>query len=368
MDLTDVRRHHLSLVLELLLRDGPLSRAELSRRLGLTKATTSALAVDLLDRELVEEQAARLPGRVGRPAVAVAAAASSVGALGLEINVDSVAAGIVDLAGTISVRHRRDGDYHRAGPPRVFDHLRAVADAALRDAARQQIRIVGAALAVPGLVDPVSRSLLVAPNLHWHDLDLTVRNAEAAFAVAVDSIDNEATLGALAELRHGAGRALSSFVYVSGGVGIGGGIVIDGRLVHGAHGFAGELGHVVVDSRGPRCECGARGCLEVYVGAVATASTQQAARALATALRSVVHLLDPQAVILGGRLADSDDLAPRLAALLQQETIGGRWRPVEVRRSPLGADAALLGAATTVLDTVVADPTLVTRRAAAQSA
>ncbi len=363
MDLGDVRRHHLSMVLELLLRDGPRSRADLARQIGLTKATTSALVGDLLERNLVEEMDTPRVSRIGRPAVDVGAAAWSVGGLGLEINVNYVSACIVDLSGAIRIRHRRNGDNGRARPRRVLERLHAVARAALEDADAQGIRGAGGALAVPGLVEPSSRSLFVAPNLHWLDVDLTSPDADLGIDI---SVDNEATLGALAELRHGAGRDLSSFVYVSGGIGVGGGIVLDGRVVRGVNGFAGELGHVVVDPRGPQCACGARGCLEVFVGGSITSPPAEIARSLATALRSVVHLVDPQAVILGGSLATSREVSERLADHLRAETLGGRWRPCEVRRSRLGDDAAVVGAATTVLDTVVADPTLIPRRAEAR--
>ena len=365
MDLGDVRRHHLSIVLETLVRDGPRSRAELARQIGLTKATTSALVVDLLERNLVEEDDTPRAGRVGRPAVDVAAAAWSVGGLGLEINVDYVSACVVDLSGAIRIRHRRNGNNGSARPRDVLKRLHTVAQRALEDADAEGIRCAGGALAVPGLVEPSSRLLFVAPNLHWLDVDLTAADVDLGIDIGVD---NEATLGALAELRHGAARDLSSFVYVSGGIGVGGGLVLDGRVVHGINGFAGELGHVVVDPRGPKCACGARGCLEVFVGGGATPPPGKVARALATALRSVVHLVDPQAVILGGTLAAYDGITVALADHLREETLGGRWRPCQVRRSLLGADAAVVGAATTVLDTVVADPTLIPRRAEAQPA
>jgi len=355
MDLGAVRRHHLSLVLESLLRDGPRSRAALAERIGLTKATMSALVADLLDRRLVTEGEAPR-GRVGRPAVDVAAAGSSVGGLGLEIEVDRVAACVVDLAGDVRVRLRRDGGNRRARPRQVLARVRSVAEQALADAEAAGIRCAGVTLAVPGLVDPSTRALFVAPNLHWLDVDLTVLDDALGFVVGVD---NEANLGALAELRHGAARGLASFVYVSGDIGIGGGVVIDGSLVRGIHGFAGELGHVVVDPDGPPCACGARGCLEAFVGADADASPDQLAAALATALRSVVHLVDPEAVVLGGALAEPEGVAEAVAERLRIDTLGGRWRPCAVRRSVLGRYAAAIGAATTVLDAVVADPTLI---------
>jgi len=355
MDLTDVRRHHLSLVLETLVREGAQSRARLAQRVGLTKATVSALVADLLDRGLVEEREARRSGAVGRPGIDVAAA-TSVGALGLQIDVESVAACLVDLHGVIRTRERREVRNAGARPGVVLDRLAKVASSVLSRAGAQGIRSVGGGVAVPGLVDPRTREILVAPNLGWRGVELSGIAADTDLFVAVD---NEANLAAQGELRYGAASDLRSFVYVSGGAGVGGAVVIDGELLHGAHGWAGELGHITVDPRGPRCACGAKGCLEVYVGAVHAPSPAKAARALATALRPVVHLVDPQAVILGGTLAESPEVAERLHELLNAETLGGRRHPAEVRRSQLGEDAAIVGAASSVLAAVVADPTLV---------
>ncbi len=170
-------------------------------------------------------------------------------------------------------------------------------------------------------------------------------------------VDNEANLAALAEQRMGAGRDLSSFVYVSAGIGIGGGIVLDGRLARGTHGLAGELGHVTVVPDGRLCGCGSRGCLETVVGADSGAGDEQIASALAAALRSVVRIIDPEAIVLGGTLGSRGEA---FAELVQTELgdLGTRW-PCEVRPAQLGADARALGAARVALDGILADPTLV---------
>jgi predicted NBD/HSP70 family sugar kinase len=352
MDLGDLRRHHLSLVLDHLVREGPRSRARLAAETGLTKKTVSALVADLIDRELVEELDTPRPGTVGRPGTDVAAAGRTVGGLGLEINVDYVAAYVLDLSGEVCVRHRSDGDNRGVPTDRVVRRLRRLAMAALDAAAARGIRCAGATLALPGLVDPTSGTLFVAPNLHWLG-DQGDAPAEALRLAGLDAVraDNEANLAALAELRFGVGRRLSSFVYVSGGIGIGAGVVLDGRLLRGAHGFAGELGHVVIDPAGPPCACGARGCLEV---------SDRSPLAVATALRSLVHLLDPEAVVLGGTFATLGEAnAGEVARHLDRLTLGARWHPSLAVPSTLGADAALLGAATAALDRVVADPTIV---------
>lgn len=363
MGVGDVRRHHLSVVLGHLVRNGPRSRAALAQETGLTKATVSLLIADLLGRDLVAELDTPRGGRVGRPATDVAASGRGIGGLGLEIDVDRVAAAVIDLTGEVRAQRVLSRDNRSVGSDRVIERLRTVTHEVLAEADAAGIACIGATLALPGLVDPGTGTLFVAPNLHWFDADVVAATARLGIPSSLSvAVDNEANLAALAELRAGAGQGLSSFVYVSGGIGIGAGIVLDGRLVRGAHGFAGEIGHIVVDPSGPRCACGARGCLETIAGADGAGSPDQIATALATALRSVVHLIDPQAILLGGRFAaPGDDLAAAVGDRLQAMTLGARWSPCEVRPAALGAEATLVGAATVALDAVLADPTVVVR-------
>jgi predicted NBD/HSP70 family sugar kinase len=396
MGLDGLRRHHLSLVLDRLARQGPRSRAALAKETGLTKASVSSLVTDLLDRGLVEARAVQRNGRKGRPATDVAVSGSTVAGIGLEIAVDNVAACLVDLTGARRSLHRVAGDNGDARPAVVLDRLADAARHVLGAADEAGLLCVGGGLAVPGLV--VGSSVLVAPNLGWTDVDLGATSldvglpegagagdlagpeadhaAPAGGRLAVGArrapgivVENEANLGALAEWRHGAGRGLSSFVYVSGGIGVGAGVVHEGRLTRGSHGFAGEIGHVIVDPGGRRCACGARGCLETVAGTgrpATRAGHTAVADALAVALRSVVHVLDPQAVVLGGSFAAAGpDLAAAVADRLRTATLGAPWSPCEVRTSTLGVDAALVGGATAALDAVIADPTTVPPRSVA---
>lgn len=365
MALSDVRRHHMSMVVELLLERGPRSRAHLAEATGLTKGTLTSLVGELLDRGVLVELDARRDGQMGRPGVDVEVRSSHYGAMSLEISVDGLAACVVDLSGNVRSSRRIRSENRRARPTTVVARLSALAGEVLDEAERQDVSCVGGALAVPGLVDPTSQALVVAPNLHWRDVVLTQLSSLLGMDLVVE---NEANLAALAELRHGVARDLRSFVYVSGGIGIGGGLVLDRHVVGGANGFAGELGHVVVDPDGPRCACGGRGCLETVIGSGVDARPADVAHALAIALRSVVHLVDPEAIVLGGSLAHVPELPSELAPRLANDTIGGRWHPCVVRRSVLGADAALIGAATMALDAFVADPITAADHAVARSA
>ena len=356
MDVGAVRRHHLSVVLGHLLDSGARSRARLAQETGLTKTSISSLVGELLERRLVRELDTLATGRVGRPGTDVAAAADTVGGLGLEIDVDHVAAAVVDLTGDVRIVHRRVGDNRDRPVARVLDRLRRLATRALEEAEAERIRCVGATLALPGLVDPDDGTLYVAPNLHW--LDVRGSPAERLRLPLPVRAENEANLGALAEHRFGVGRRHRSFVFVFGGIGIGAGLVADGRLVRGAHGFAGELGHVVVDPTGPPCACGARGCLETLAGPGSPPG--QAADALVAALRTAIHLVDPEAVVLGGRFSVlGPAFADQIAASLATSTLGARWHPPVVRLSGFGNDAPLVGAAAAAFSDVLADPTLV---------
>lgn len=364
VSVTDVRRHHLAVVLRRLVRQGPRSRADLARETGLTKATVSTLVADLLERGLAAEVATQA-GAVGRPATLVAASGPAAVSLGLQVEADHVSACAIDLTGQVLATERRHRDNRRGGPDAVLGRLAEVTAAVLDAVPRSGGRVLGACLAVPGLVEPGGAEVLVAPNLAWSRLDLRDLSEVLGLPSGVGVVvDNEANLGALAELDRSDGAA-PSFVYVSGGVGVGAGIVVEGRLLRGVHGFGGEIGHLVVDPAGSRCACGARGCLETVVGAGRPASTAVRAQALARALTGVVHLLDPAAIVLGGTFSGDEGLASLVAAQLHRRTLAGRWRPCAVRPSPLGVDAALLGAARRGLEGVLADPTVVERRAAA---
>lgn len=349
------RPHHLSLVLRRLAEYGPRSRAELARDLGLTKATASSLVADLLERDLVEERATLATGAAGRPGTDVALSGSRLAGLGLEIDADHVAAAVVDLTGAVRSRVRHECENRSAPGRRVLERLHAAATEAL--GGLDGLDVVGAALAVPGLVEPGTHRLHVAPNLHWFDADLDRVGTDLGLRLVVD---NEANLAAMAEHRFGAGRGRRSFVYLSGGIGVGAGIVVDGELARGAHGFGGEIGHLVVDPTGKRCACGSRGCLETIAGRDRRASRKAVADAVSTALRSVVHLLDPDAIILGGTfVASGDALARTVADQLAATTLGARWHRCEVVPSQLGDEAAVIGAAAVALDPIIADPELV---------
>ncbi|GAA0383426.1 ROK family transcriptional regulator [Microbispora corallina] len=255
-----MRARNLALVLGEVSARRSLTRAALAEITGLTKTTVSKLVADLIEAGLVVEAGTVRDGERGRPGVEVRVSGSQVAAVGLEINVDYLSVQVVDLARTVRLRRTQAVDNRSAQPVDVIARLRDLTAQAVDEAVDSGLRVVGGVLAVPGPVDLASGTVHNAPNLGWRGVPLSSL-LRLPFPVRVE---NEANLAALGELWFGSG--LPDFLHVSGEIGIGAGLVVRGRLFRGAHGFAGELGHVVVAPDGPPCRCGGRGCLEQYAG------------------------------------------------------------------------------------------------------
>ncbi|AGL14889.1 ROK family protein [Actinoplanes sp. N902-109] len=325
---------------------------------GLTRATVSTLVDDLIAGGLLTEVDPAPRSGAGRPALGLRLAADGPAGLGLEINVDYQAACVVDLTGTVRHRIVEAGDQRQAG---ALDALAALATLARQRAESDGLTVAGAALAVPGLVTAAG-VVRVAPNLGWQDVTIGTELGGLPLTV-----DNEANLAALSEL--GTGLLPPSFVYVSGEIGIGAGIVLDGALYRGVRGWSGEIGHIAIDASGPPCRCGARGCLEQYAGQEAMLRTAGvtsvagltgadltiAGTALGTAVATVVNLLDVDTIVLGGIYAP---LMPALQPAIDAE-IGRRMltaAPIQLRAAAFGPDAAMRGAAGAVLRGVLDNP------------
>ncbi|GAA4575899.1 ROK family transcriptional regulator [Planotetraspora kaengkrachanensis] len=403
-----MRARNLALVLGEVNSRGPVTRAALAEITGLTKTTVSKLVADLIDAGLVVETGAVRDGERGRPGVVVRVSGEHVASVGLEINVDYLAVRVVDLSRTVRLRRTQAVDNRFAQPGDVVALLRDLALKAVDDAVDMGLRVVGGVLAVPGPVDQRTGTVHNAPNLGWREVPVAAL-LELPFPVQVE---NEANLAALGELWFGSG--LSDFLHVSGEIGIGAGLVVRGSLFQGSHGYAGELGHVVVSPDGPACRCGGRGCLEQYAGqdalAAATglagtdvqatttgngsraaaaagggaqaatggttagdisrivarlqaqdpaalAACERAGWALGVALSSAINLVDPDTIVLGGIYGPlfpwiGEAVTATLTSRLGQ--MRDAVPPVVVSR--LGTEAAALGAAGQVIQRVIADP------------
>jgi predicted NBD/HSP70 family sugar kinase len=394
VDPTVLRRSNLGVVLRHIASAGPISRARVAADTGLNKSTVSSLVAELDELGLVREGAdhGRAPA-VGRPATPIVITGTTV-ALGLEIAVDGLVAGVEDLTGAVRFETRRTRMLEEDAPLRVLDDLAALAREAFARAQIDELRVVGVGVAVPGLVDVGLRRLLRAPNLGWTQIAIGAElESRLGLPSGVVAVGNEANLAALAELWDGVARDLSSFIHVTGQVGVGAGIVIDGELYRGSRGFAGELGHMTVRPDGAPCACGARGCLETVAGLEAirrragmdkpegageyeTAellaqraaahdeasirAIDEAAEALGIALSSAINLLDLEALVLGGSYTPLCPwLVPRVRDALSTRVLASTWSEFDVRGSVLGVQAPVRGAAAIHLRAVLNRPWLV---------
>lgn len=397
VDQRSVRRHNLRLVLREVARDDPQTRAQIATRTGLNKTTVSSLVAELVELALLRELEPEVSGAVGRPGVRLELSGDVVAALGLEVNVDSLSACATDLAGR--VRHRAFVPRDNRGRPaeQVVDELATLAHGVLDVLASQGLAPAGATVALPGLVDLSQETLLVAPNLGWTDEPvarlLTERLGDRVSPIRVA---NDADLAALGELWEGLGQRLSDFILIAGAVGIGGGVITDGELRRGVNGFAGEVGHLQVNSQGPGCVCGSVGCLELYAGQDALlsrigmvpppaadeagrwsalvaararsgdpqvlAALEEVAGWLAIGLVTAANVLDPAAIVLGGFFAPLGEwIAPRVQREIDARVLGAGWSNCQVLLARLGEDASVRGAAALVLHEVLADPGSVRR-------
>jgi predicted NBD/HSP70 family sugar kinase len=396
-----LREHNLALVLQHIAAGEPVSRARIAASTSLTKTTVSSLVDDLIRARLVTELGPEARGKIGRPGSDLALNRTGYVGIGLEINVDYIAVCMANLVGEVRYLRTRPRDNRGQSPARVLGRAVRMTRTAVELADAARLTVAGLGVAVPGPVETDRGLLRLAPNLGWVDVPVAEILADrfAAHDLAV-MVDNEANLAALGELWFGGHEDLDDFVHVSGEIGVGGGIVIDGELFRGVRGYAGEIGHVVVQPDGPRCRCGARGCLEQVAGqeailrsagltgAVGTSIGQphgsvaellarardgepetlravsEAGRALGMGLSATVNIVDPSTVVLGGLYAALEPwLSKPLLTELGQRAITLRWSPVRVLASRLGPDAAVRGAAGAVVKRVLSEPAAVFRAA-----
>lgn len=359
----------------------PRSRADVAAATGLTRSTVSRLVDELIAEGLVQELDRVFDGQRGRPAVPLVPRLGTFVGLGLEINVRHAAVRLVDLAGTVLGEYFVERDMKGIDPATAIREV-ALLGRDLLEGAPDTVRLAGVQLALPGLVDVHEGVLLRAPNLGWHDVRPCPVLRDVFGDVPV-GVGNEADFAAVPMAWSAPGRPseLGDFLYVSGEVGIGSALVTGGEPKAGRHGWAGEIGHVCVNPDGPVCGCGARGCLEVYVGqdALRTASgvesteelvarlaagdptaqrvAADAARHLGIVLAGALNLLDVSDVVLGGHLGRiAEYLLPGVEAELRTRVIAAPFVQPTVTTWANDAELAALGAAYVALSRVIADP------------
>lgn len=373
------RERNRSRVVAALREAGAASRAELARRTRLSRTTVASIVSDLQREGMLVEgaDAGRAAGRGGRPPRLLSFSRSAGAAVGIDFGKRHVRVAAADLSHTIlaeTERPMRTDEPAESGLATAVDLVEEV----LAEAGLRRADVVGAGLGLPGPIDRRSGrvgSSSILPG--W--VGVRAADALAARLELPVQVDNDANLGALGELSWGAAAGRRNAAYLKVSTGIGAGLIVDGRLFHGAGGMAGEIGHTIIQDQGPVCRCGKRGCLETLAGAAALVdllhgthgpelTTQQllaaaaagdaaarrvladAGRHIGTAVATLCDLLNPELIVVGGELSAAGEvLLDPLREQVHRNAIPATAREVEIVPGVLGARAELLGTLALVL-------------------
>jgi len=374
------RKHNSSIILNLLRLEGTLSRATLAKRIGLTRSTISRIIDDLIKANLVRE-IELFAGKKGRPGMLLELDPKGGSAIGIEIGVNFISILLTDFTANEIWRERLSMP-DDATSDEYLSKSEELAQYATSIAKSRNLRQMGIGVGVWGLVDHTKGIIRFAPNLRWKDVAVKEK-WEEIFGIPV-YIENDANASALGEYYFGAARNIENFLYLSMDIGIGGGIISNGKLFRGFTGYAGEIGHMIVNPGGELCSCGKRGCLETLVGRRVIINNYRArtgvgkitleeiiqkgilgdknaedtfrevAESLGLGLGNLVNILNPQRIILGWSLGQAYQLLlPTLLKSIEENSLANPLEKMEIVASLNGADDCLLGCIALVLDEII---------------
>lgn len=393
-----VREINLSIVFNQLWMNAPLSRAQLAARTGLNKTTVSSLVHELLRKGFVREAGLR-SSRSGRPATLLELNPEAGCMIGVEIGVDFIFAILTNFRAEIEWRHYETTESHQDCQS-IIERAKGIINDAAHMASRLGRPLLGVGVGVPGLVDIDSGVVLVAPNLEWYNIPLKGLLAQSLTVVPI-LVDNDANLSALSEYYFGVAQGIESFIYITVGVGLGGGIFLDGQPYRGVGGFAGEFGHMTLQDEGLPCKCGNNGCWETVVSNRAVISRARAAvkanphtrilelahgqtdrvdlpvvikaareedetaltvlrqtgHYLGIGIANLINALNPRLLVLGGALSEAYPiLLPVAEKIVAEKAMAAPAKSTRIVTSAYSQDACALGAVGSVLHKIIATP------------
>ncbi len=375
------RAHKRAALLRTLRGSAGASRTALANSLGFSQGTARILVDELMDAGLVCAVGVDL-STGGRPSRRVSLNPDGPLVLGVDLSQMEMRLGLFDLRGDVVESRRRS--FERYGDQVQLDGI--VSEIEQLAATRSQ-RVVGVGLAVPGYLDAASGLVIFSANLGWHDVEL---GAAVRDALGIDVlVERNANAAMLAEIWNNPSPTGDPAVFVTMGSGIGVAIQVAGRFLVGAGGAAGEFGHIVIDPLGPECRCGRRGCLEAFAstraigeryqqlkgiapevslppGALASAlaarepeareAIDSALAALVGGLATLISLVNPEVIILGGDLLHADSsMLDRIRVGVDEHALAHMASQVRIEESRLHEDAPLVGAACLVHEALFAD-------------
>lgn len=396
-DQTWVRKMNRSLTLAAFRTHKPLSRARLAKETGLNPSTVSSIVNELIEDNLIRETELIQNG-IGRPGRLLELNPKGGCALGIEINVDYYEILVADFSANI-IWHEKQSLTPEIGQEDIMAQVLALAKDALSFIQANNYRLLGVGVGVPGLVDVSSGLLRIAPNLHWENVP--VRDVLASTFDCPIYVENEANVAALGEYYFGAVQNIKDFIYLSTGIGLGSGIVIEGKLFRGMFGYAGEAGHMTLDVNGNLCGCGKKGCWETFVGPravvrrvqqllnagehsallemskgnienividdvikaahlgdkIAIDALSEVAFYLGIGIANLVNLFNVEVIVLGGALNKASSLIiDEVRNVVLQNTLAPGREQLRIIPSAHGTDACIMGTIALVFDDILRDP------------
>lgn len=401
-DLSFVREIHLSLILRYLHKQAPLSRAQLANLTNLNKSTVSSLVEELIERKLIHE-VGQNASWTGRPATLLELNPGAGCIIGVELGVDFVAVILIDFIGKILWRQKQEADPSEAQEATINQTLTMVDDA-ISAAKSMDLRLLGLGLSTPGTVNTNAGLLIFAPNLHWRNVPLGKIFYEHTGLTTF--VDNDANAAALGEHLFGVARQANSFICIFAGVGIGGGLFLNGELYRGASGFAGEIGHCtfLFETFQTPCHCGKSGCWETFANQYsilervrarlevkrssiipelmaennspltfqiivkaaeagdieATEALAEAGKALGIGIANLINIFNPDMIVIGGPLSEAGSfLLPAVEESVKIRAFNEVLAEAEILLSHFGADASLMGAGALVIQAIITNPSRV---------
>lgn len=369
-----VKQENKALVLEKVIKHAPISRADIANMTGLNKGTVSSLIKELLDEQLIEESG---PGKSsgGRRPVMLLFNQVAGYSIGIDLGVNYILGILTDLKGIIYREQLIRID--QLSYEEILQEIYKVIDELITSVPKCPYGIVGIGIGVPGIVSN-DHKILLAPNLQWRNIDLKSA-LENKYKVPV-TIDNEANAGAYGEKKFGVGKDYNNLIYLSVGIGIGVGMILNGELYRGSKGFSGEFGHMTIEINGKDCRCGSNGCWELYASERALlmkakqSGLQQeldddvtleqitelaekgnpsaiqlfdeVAEYLGMGINNIINIFNPEQVIIGNRMAEAERwLKQPLIDWIEKQSLWFNKEDLSIDFSNLRTHSTALGVA-----------------------
>ncbi len=367
-----VKKNNKALVLQLIIENEPISRADIAQISGLHKATVSSLVNELLEEVLIYESG---PGESsgGRRPVNLHFNNTAGYAIGIDIGVNQVLCVLTDLSGNIHIELNEK--VNRTPFPAIMSKIQTMIQALMDKMPVSRYGVVGIGVGVPGIVNK-SGTILLAPNLGWTNIGLK-QELESMYNIPV-LIENEANAGAFGEQQFGAGQNYQDIIYISAGIGIGVGIILNKELYQGKNGFSGEIGHMIIELNGKPCSCGSRGCWEAYASENAlldSANTdslealiEKAQESDETAIghfvdighylgfgiNNIINTFNPDQVIIGNRLSMAKEWIEKpILSTIESHTLSYHQSETQFNFSELGKYSTALGVSAFVVENFI---------------